>query len=410
MKRIINYEDFILETSKYKDIKDERFLKLFDKIIKLYAEKNPDHIMDFKEKLYEFLSSDEHKMFKVNFLVKPKGEKLIDLIHRLDNYLSLIFIRRKKNAVINVNREGLKPIWKDDKRKIYVYRANNVFESIKLGSDTKFCISSSIGGRKNYFYDYMYDYFQGYTIYDTNYDPEDRLGEQHTTIYFVLSPTQNENHKVLAIDKLYEGSSNYKYRYTDMRNKDVMFHSYDDMINGNEKDYDNLEDEIIKTHYTSTDLQHIPEDVFKFVVHYPNLEELKFDKRLFWRLDNEPLIESIIYESVYTLDDYFFIHSNTRLLIEDIDFRKKVQKNMSRLDIEGNILEMKYDVVYLYSDDELEELIYKYKPSTHMCSYILKRLEWYYEHYKSEKFSIINYNIDNMKKIIYKYKPDIINI
>lgn len=273
---IKRYLEFITETSKYKSIESDNFVKFFNKIVGHFKEIDQSIIDDFKLKLFEYVSQDQSDLYPINFFDK-KYKKLIDVIHVLDNKNAEIMIHKNKKSVMDVSLPDLKPIWKDESKKIYVYRAENVFQSIALGKGTNFCISSDPKNGNNYFYAYLH----GPTVTDTIY-----ANEQSSTIYFVKSPSQKAEYQTLAIDvrdpvKIKKGYTIAPFLYTDVRNSDRFYTSYQQMVN----------DE-----YTSPDIKFIPESIFKFVEVYPTKEEVflnKDMKGLIFQLKKNEIIPTI---------------------------------------------------------------------------------------------------------------------
>jgi hypothetical protein len=255
---IKSYRDFInsliIETSKYKSIESDNFIRLFNKIVAHFKELDKSTITEFKVKLFEYVSQDQSDLYPINFFDK-EYKKLIDVINVLDNMNAKIILHKNKKSVTNISLPDLKPVWKDDDKKIYVYRADNIFQSIALGKGTNFCISSdyknpSLMGR-NRFYEYMYSKGES-DSYFTN---------QKSSIYFIKSLNQKPEYQTIAIDVNKDGSG---FLYTDVRNEDKRFEDYKSMIEDNN---------------TSTDLYSIPSTVFKFVPTKPTKEEIFiFDK------------------------------------------------------------------------------------------------------------------------------------
>jgi hypothetical protein len=212
---------------------------------------SPDDIQLFK---LEKTSKLKH-LFSSKFSeLQSEYKKLIDVIHELDNKNAEILLHKNKKSVIDVSLPDLNPVWKDEKRKIYVYRADNIFQSIALGKGTNFCISSDYKNGENYFLDYMYNvgskYYENYIFYS----------EQKSSIYFVKSPSQEPKYQTLAIDA-YKGGG---FLYTDVRNNDKEFNSYEKMV---------------ENEYTSSDLNFIPKDIFKFVLTIPTKEEILIENK-----------------------------------------------------------------------------------------------------------------------------------
>ena len=376
MKLLKGYSDFILETSKYKDINDERFISLFNRIVAFHGETNKRYINDFKNKLYTFLSSDEHKMFKVNFFdAKRKRKKLISVIHELDSYNAKIMIRRGKIEATNISNSDLKPVWQDKEKEIYVYLANNVFESIKLGRGTNFCISSSLDDEdnENYFYNYMYS--------------DDRPSRQVSSIYFIKSPNNKIEWTTIALDVRDESNerNGSKFLYTDVRNQDVEFKTFEDLISGKNgiKRFDDDEDEdedndviidydeedeyevdndVIIDYDVSDDLKYIPSEVFKFVKHTITLEEL---------LVNIKLIQYAKYDNIVT------ILADPRLekedLIKILSKESFYMRNVSQEKI--NILKIMFKKLFSYAGDNLYEYKNIFKKYFENCDMVFHNKE-----------------------------------
>jgi hypothetical protein len=248
-KMITRYLEFILETSKYKSIDSDNFVKFFNKIVTHFKETNSKIINDFKVKLFEYVSQDQSSLYPINFFDKGY-KKLIDIIHVLDNKNAEIILHKNKKSTIDVSLPDLKPVWKDDEKKIYVYRADTIFQAIALGKGTNFCISSDYKNGENYFHEYMYDSDGDgdvtYFIY------------QKASIYFIKSPNQKPEYQTLAIDVRRDGS----FLYTDVRNNDEEYESYKEMISSS----------------VSPALKYIPKSVFKFVKTTPTEEEIEIYK------------------------------------------------------------------------------------------------------------------------------------
>jgi hypothetical protein len=233
MRYVEDFKNFSLnETSKYKSITGINFIKLYTKICNHYKIESDEITYDFKQKLFQYLSKEESKKFPINFF-SYEYKSLVDLIHVLDNKNAEILIHISTKKQINIGLPDLKPVWTDEKNKIYVYRANNAFESILLGKGTNFCISADPKNGKNWFYDYIYK--------------ENLYGDLRkvSSIYFIKSLNGNNFYKTIALDVINEDGG---YIYTDIRNKDMKYSSYEDMI---------VDD------YTSPDLKIIPQDIFK---------------------------------------------------------------------------------------------------------------------------------------------------
>jgi len=238
MKHIDHFRNFSLnETSKYKSPFGIPFIKLFTKICNHYPIENYEITADFKNVLFQYVSADQSKKFPINFYSK-EFNNLMDLIHELDHKNAEILLHRLSKKKTNLSLPDLNTVWSDKKNKIYVYRANTAFESIALGEGTNFCISSDYRNGRNLFYDY---------IYDSEYNKK-------ASIYFIKSPNQSPFFTTIAIDVKESGG----YLYTDVRNKDKNYESFDEMI----------EDE-----YTSPDLKLVPEKIFKPFEHSLTKEE-----------------------------------------------------------------------------------------------------------------------------------------
>lgn len=238
MNHIQHFRNFSLnETSKYKSPFGISFIKLFTKICNHYPIENYEITDDFKNVLFQYVSKDESKKFPINFY-SQEFKSLVDVIHELDHKNAEILLHKSSKKKTNLSLPDLKPVWSDEKNKIYVYRANTAFESIALGEGTNFCISSDYRNGRNLFYDY---------IYDVEYNKK-------ASIYFIKSPNQSAFFTTIAIDVKESGG----YLYTDVRNKDKNYESFEEMI----------EDE-----YTSPDLKLVPEKIFKSFGHNITKEE-----------------------------------------------------------------------------------------------------------------------------------------
>lgn len=234
---IKKYLNFIYESTKYKSMDSENFIKLFSKIVNHYKETNAELLFDFKYKLFEYVSQDESQKFPINFFDK-EYKNLTDIIHLLDNKNSEILLHKNRRKVIDVSLPDLEPVWKDDDKKIYVYHAITMFDSIALGKGTNFCVSADYRNGNNWFYNYVY-----------------YLDSQNSSMYFVKSPNQLPEYQTLCIDIKKDGS----FLYTDVRNIDMNYSSYKLMLD---------------TDYTSPDLNNIPKNIFKFIITTPTKEEV----------------------------------------------------------------------------------------------------------------------------------------
>jgi hypothetical protein len=230
-------KSFLKEDSPFKSMEDTRFQKLYNRVISNYPnEKNLYN--DLRLKLFTYKSQEQSSKFPINILNKREYPNLIDLIHKLDNVNALI--NKHKGVKININPDikDIPVVYHNKEKNISVYRADNIYQSIRLGKGTNFCISSGLNGSKNYYFDYKY----GSSI------------KQKSTIYFVYSPNQIDKYKILAIDYHKDGS----FLYTDTDNQDRNYNSYEDMINN--RNYDDNDYSV-----TSPDLKIIPKEVFKWV-------------------------------------------------------------------------------------------------------------------------------------------------
>jgi hypothetical protein len=317
---IKSYRDFIngliIETSKYKSIDSDNFIRLFNKIVAHFKELDKSTISEFKVKLFEYVSQDQSDLYPINFFDK-EYKKLIDVIHVLDNKNAKIILHKNKKSVTNISLPDLKPVWKDDDKKIYVYRADNIFQSIALGKGTNFCISSdyknpSLMGR-NHFYEYMYSKGE-LDSYFTN---------QKSSIYFIKSPNQKQEYQTIAIDVNKDGG----LLYTDVRNEDKRFEDYKSML---------------LSSFTSTDLYSIPSTVFKFVPTKPTKEEITIAKNY---LTEEEL------KQLNNLVEQYLIFAEgqamRRIPMYMDDWIKKLQEIFSESTIRG-ILE--YSSMWEYSN------------------------------------------------------------
>lgn len=244
---IKRYIDFINESSKYKNINSKNFIKLFNKIINHYKEKDSSLINDFKHKLFDYVSQDQSKKFPINFF-STEYKKLIDVIHILDNKNAEIFLLKNRKSVMGVSLPDLKPVWKDEERKIYVYHAKTMFEAITLGRGTNFCVSADYKNGTNYFNEYVYQ------APEFNWSCKMQI----SSMYFVKSFSQKQEYQTLCIDARKDGT----FLYTDVRNMDREYEKYNLML---------------KDDYTSPDLKIIPKQTFKFILTTPTKEEIEID-------------------------------------------------------------------------------------------------------------------------------------
>ena len=242
-------KSFLKEDSQYDSINGQKFIKLYNRVISNYPnEKNLYN--DLRLKLFTYKSQEQSSKFPINILNKTEYPNLIDLIHKLDNANALI--NKHKGVKININPDilGIPIVYHNKEKNITVYRADTIYQSIKLGQGTNFCISANNLNPKDYesgnlYFRYKYDLISG---------------KQIATIYFVHNPNQIDKYKILAIDYHKNGG----FLYTDTDNRDSEYYSYEDMVNNTFQSTDSDTSETINNK-TSPDLTIIPKEVFKWV-------------------------------------------------------------------------------------------------------------------------------------------------
>ena len=238
-------KSILTENSPFKSIQDERFIKLYNRVISLYP--NESNLYgNFKSKLFTYLSQEQSKKFPINLLNKKEYPTLINLIHKLDNANAEISLHKDVKIEINPNINNIPIVYHNEEHNITVYRADTIFQSIKLGQGTNFCISANNLNPTDEEEGNLYYYYK----YDSNsslYENRGKTWEQKSTIYFVHSPNQLNKYKILAIDYYKNGT----FLYTDVRNQDKHFPDYNDMKK--------------KISGCSPDLKIIPENIFQWV-------------------------------------------------------------------------------------------------------------------------------------------------
>jgi len=303
---------FLVEGLKFSSKDDPRFIKLVNRVYGMYKGINDRERSLLIDRLYRYYSNtlSNSKDFVFNPFDKKAYPDVMSMIHGLDSILRRMDVKQGNIEVMNPDKSDIPLVYKDENRGIEVYRADNMFQAIKIGRGSGFCTTADcLDDRSvdNMYLGYKYSNIRndltnlfGFDNYELiNWDKindyieenVELLGKQRAAMYFVITRDQMYNVDVY-IDGGYlvTGSDN---------NKDIKFNSYD-IISG-----------------TFPIFRYIPEDVFKFVETPITLQELRYSHGYAAFIDDKLYFSDDVFATLLGYD-YNFMVTNYRDLIDQI--------------------------------------------------------------------------------------------